>query len=67
MTLSEVQTNVPLLPTSLYVPGQQYIKCDFALLTRSAQLNVLADRLATTVLKDPCTAKNPTELYLLPA
>jgi hypothetical protein len=44
-----------------------HAKCDFDLLTRPAQLNVVADRLATAALADLCVADNSTEFYPLPA
>jgi hypothetical protein len=67
MQLSALRANLPFHLASLHVRGHQDEKCDFKLLPRPAQLNVLADRLATEVLMDLRAAATPTEFYPLPA
>jgi hypothetical protein len=50
MTLSALRTNLPLRLASLHVRGHQDKRCNSDLLSRPAQLNVLADLLATDAL-----------------
>jgi hypothetical protein len=52
MTLSELRTNLPLRLVSMHVRDHHDKKCDFDLHSRPAQLNVLADHLATDALMD---------------
>jgi hypothetical protein len=47
MTLREIRPDLPLRLASLHVRGHQDETCDFDLLVRPAQLNVLADHLDT--------------------
>jgi hypothetical protein len=67
MTLSALRTKLTFRLALLHVRGHQDKHCEFELLTRPQQLNVLADQLATEVLKDLRAADKPTELYPLPA
>jgi hypothetical protein len=67
MQLSALRAKLPFRLASLHVRGHQDDKLDFKQLCRPAQLNVLADRLATAVLKDLREAEKPMELYPLPA
>jgi hypothetical protein len=52
MTLSALRTKLPIRLASLHVHAHHDEYCDFELLPRPEQLNVLADRLATEVLED---------------
>jgi hypothetical protein len=67
MTLSALRTKLTFQLASLHVRGHQDKHCEFELLTRPQQLNVLADQLATEVLEDLRAADKPTKLYPLPA
>ena len=66
MTLSALRTKLTFQLASLHVRGHQDKHCEFELLTRPQQLNVLADHLATEVLEDLRAADKPTKLYPLP-
>jgi hypothetical protein len=67
MTLSALETNLPLRVASLHARGHRDGNCEFNLLARPAQLNnVLADELASEVLEDLQAVENPTEFYPLP-
>jgi hypothetical protein len=67
ITLSETRTNLPFKLASQHVRSHQDDGHDFDDLTRSEQLNVLADHRATAVLKELCAAGQPTDFYPLPA
>jgi hypothetical protein len=67
MTLSALRTKMSFQLASVHVRGHQDKHCEFELLTRPQQLNVLADHLATEVLDELRAADKPTELYPLPA
>jgi hypothetical protein len=67
MTLSALQTNLPLLLASLHGRSHQDVNCEFDLLPRPAQLNVLADQLAYDALEDLRADGRPTEFYPSPA
>jgi hypothetical protein len=69
MTLSALRTNLPLRLASLHVRCHRDETCDFDLLPRPVQLNVLADHLATDafMVMDLRAAAKTTEFYLLPA
>jgi hypothetical protein len=67
MTLSALRTKLTVQLASLHVRGHQDKHCEFELLTRPQQLDVLADQLATEVLEDIRAADKPTKLYPLPA
>jgi hypothetical protein len=67
MTLNALRTKLPLRLGSLHVRAHQDENCEFELLPRPEQLDILADQLATEVLKDLRAADKPTELYPLPA
>jgi hypothetical protein len=66
MTLSALRTKLPFQLASLHVRGHQDRSCGFNLLTRPAQLNILANELASEVLAD-LRAGQPIEFYPLPA
>jgi hypothetical protein len=71
MTLSALRTNQPLHLVSLHVRDQQDETCDFDLLSRHAQFNVLAEpsllmHSSTDALLDLFTAAQTTEFYPLP-
>jgi hypothetical protein len=65
MQLSAPRTKLPLRLASLR--GHQYDTSDFDLLSRPAQLNVLADHLDTDTLMDLRAAAKPTQFYPLQA
>jgi hypothetical protein len=67
MTLSSFRTKLPFRLASLHVCAHQVEHCEFNLLPLPAQLNVLADELASEVLADLRAADQPTEFYPLPA
>jgi hypothetical protein len=67
MTLSALQTKLTIRLASLHVRAHQDGHCDFNLLPRPAQLNVLADALASEALEELRAADQPTEFYPLPA
>jgi hypothetical protein len=54
MTLSELRSSLPLRNVSPHARSHRDESCDFDLLARPEQLNVLADRLATPALVDLC-------------
>ena len=64
MQLSALRTDLPFKIALLHVRGHQDDSCDFENLTRPAQLNVLADRLATEALNHPREAAEPIALHL---
>jgi hypothetical protein len=66
MTLSALRTNLPFRLASIHVRAHQDEHCEFSRLPRPAQLNVLADELASEVLADFRAADQPTEFYPLP-
>jgi hypothetical protein len=66
MTPRALRTNLPLHLASLHVRAHQDETCDFDLLSRHSQFNVLADPLATDTLLDLCTAAKTTEFYRCP-
>jgi hypothetical protein len=57
---SALRANHPFRLAPLHVHGHQHEKCDFDLLPRPAQLDVLADRIASEVLTDFRAATTPT-------
>jgi hypothetical protein len=63
MTLSALRTKPQFRLASLHVRAHQDGHCEFNLLPRVAQLNVLADELASEVLADLRAADQPTEFY----
>jgi hypothetical protein len=63
MTPSALRTKLPLRLASLHVRAHQDGNCEFNLLSRPAQLNVLADELASEVLENLRAADKPTEMY----
>ena len=67
MQLSALRAKLPFNLASMHVRGHQDDKRDFEQLCRPAQLNVLADRLATEVLTDLREAGKPRTLYPQPA
>jgi hypothetical protein len=67
MTLSALRTKPTFRLVSLHVRAHQDGHCDFNLLLRPAQLNVLADALASEALEELRAAGQPTEFYPLPA
>jgi hypothetical protein len=67
MTLSALRTKLTFRLASLHVRAHQDGHCDFNLLPRPAQLNVLADALASEALEELRAAGQPTEFYSLPA
>jgi hypothetical protein len=67
MTLSALPTKLTFRLASLHVRAHQDGHCDFNLLPRPAQLNVLADALASEALEELRAAGQPTEVYPLPA
>jgi hypothetical protein len=66
MTLSSLRTKLPC-PVSLHIRAHQDGHCEFNLLPRPAQLNILADEVGSEVLADLRAADQPTEFYPLPA
>jgi hypothetical protein len=67
MTLSALRTKLPFQLASIHVRAHHDGHCEFNLLPRPAQLNVLADELASEVLADLRAADQPTEFYPLTA
>jgi hypothetical protein len=67
MTLSALRTKLPFRLASIHVRAHQDEYCEFNLLPRAAQLNVLANKLASEVLADLRAADQPTEFYPSPA
>jgi hypothetical protein len=67
MILSALRTKPPFRLVSLHVRAHQDGHCEFNLLPRPAQLNVLADEFASEVLADLRAADQPTGFYSLPA
>jgi hypothetical protein len=61
MTLGALRTKFPLCLASLQVHAHQDENCEFNLLSRPAQLNVLADEDASEVLEDLQAADQPTK------
>jgi hypothetical protein len=52
MTLSALRAKLPLRLASLHVRAHQDGKCEFNLLSRPSQLNVLADEFVSKVLEN---------------
>jgi hypothetical protein len=67
ITLRELRNKLPSRLVSLHVRDHQDDEYDYDDLTRSEQLNVLADYRTTCSLKDLCVARQPTQFYPLPA
>jgi hypothetical protein len=67
MTLSTLRSKLPFRLASLHVRAHQDGHCEFNLLPRPVQLNVLADELASEVHADLRAADQPTKFYPLPA
>jgi hypothetical protein len=67
MTLSALLTKLKVRLVSLHVRAHRDGLCDFNLLPRPAQLNVLADELAPEALEELRTTGQPTAFYPLPA
>jgi hypothetical protein len=65
MTLSALGTKLPFRLASLHVRGHRNRHCEFNLFPRPAQLNVLANELASEVLADLRVADQPTDFYTL--
>jgi hypothetical protein len=65
--ISALRTNPPLRLALLHVGAHPDGNCEFDLLSRAAQLNVLADQPASEVLEDLRAAGKRTEFYPLPA
>jgi hypothetical protein len=67
VSLSALRTNLPFCLTSLHARAHPDGNCEFDLLSRPTQLNVLADQIAFDEIEDLRAAGKSTEFYLVPA